>query len=278
MAHHLTTGRFTKFHGHNRDGAFQTGKGEVVHLWLAHEVDQTGVISSRQELVDAGIIAVVNVATNNISIRGVTYTTNALYDQAYIAQRNLDNLLDAFNVFAAPVYIDVSDGIIQTGTANLTPATGTVSTLIGGTDQLGSSLNESAGLVWKVELTFEQKGAFVKVPGLDQGTFVRGAPSVALTANKFGSSTQDIHDLLEGTVMYFGGLLSAGGDEENITDSDGVVAFEAGVNLITGIAGTNTAFNNTIGDEVYIVTNRDAQQATGQTVVVAVQVSGDLQS
>ena len=48
-----------------------------------------------------------------------------------------------------------------------------------------------------------------------------------------------------------------------------------GVNFITGVAG---AFNDAIGDEVYIVTNNDAAAATSQTVLVSVQVAPDLQS
>ena len=279
MAHHLTTGRFTKFHGHNQDGAFQTGKGEVVHLWLAHELDQTGVISSRQELADASLLSgptpLTLSAANNININGVNYTTNVAYDQAYIAQTNLDALIERFSQFAAPVDIFVSDGIVQSGTDNTTPAFGTVTTMIGGVDQLGTLLAQAAGLVWKVELTFEQKGAFVRVPNLDQATFVRGEPSIAVTADNFGSSAQDIHDLLEGTVMYLGGLLAVGGDSENMVDIDSAVAYEDAANFITGVT---QAFGTAIGDQGYIVTNNDAQEATGQSVVVEVRVKGDLQS
>ena len=279
MAHHLTTGRFTKFHCNNKYGSFQTGKGEHVHLWLAHEVDQTGVVSSRQELVDAGFIATTDLTANAIEINGVNYAVDIVYDQAYIAQTNLDNLIERFSQFAAPVDIFVSDGIVQAGASNNTPTLGTVNTNIGGVDLLGTELAEAAGLVWKVELIFEQKGAFVRVPNLDQATFVRGEPSIAVTADNFGSSVQDIHDLLEGTVMYLGGLRAAGGDSENVVDMDTSALFfdgtDTGTNLITLVTG---AFAGGLGDEAYIVTNNDPDEATSQSVVVEVIVKGDLQS
>ena len=46
-----------KFHGPTQPGTFQTGKAEVITFWSAHHIEETGVVSTRQELVDDGIMA-----------------------------------------------------------------------------------------------------------------------------------------------------------------------------------------------------------------------------
>jgi hypothetical protein len=248
---------------YNKNGAFQTGKGEVVHIWSAHHVEATGVTLRRSELVADGLLPSATLSgTNSITIKGVTYTADAAYDQALLAQVNLDNLVAAFARFGNPVYVNVSAGIATTAS----PTADTAGVLVGGADLLGTELVEANGLVWEVELAFEQKGLFV--------TGAKGDVTIG-TGDHYGSSVADVHAVLEGTVMYVTGLLANGGDLENMVDADAAAAFVDGTNYVTEVAG---AFAGAQGDEVSVVSAGNAAQATSQTVVVEVQVAPNLQS
>ncbi len=271
----------TKFHGHNQEGSFQSGRHTLVKIWTCHEVDATGVISSRQELVDDGIIAVVNVATNNITIQDVVYATNAAYDQAYAAQTNLDNLIAAFSVFAQPVSVRVTDGIVQSGASNTTPRLGTFTQLVAGADLLGSDMTQAAGLVWVVEFIFEQKGILTNAAG--SAGFVRGEPSIGATGDNFGDANAAYHLLLQGTVQYVTGDLAQGGDSENMDDADTGVETGAGFadtgQLSVGLISlAEDAYAGAVGNQVFMVSNTDSDEDTSQTFLVEEFNMPDLQS
>lgn len=267
----------TKFHGHNQDGSFQTGRHQVVKIWTTHEVDQTGVISSRQDLFDDGIIDELDPAVTNITINEVTYTTIALYDQAYAAQTNLDNVIARFSQFSAPVSVNVSDGLVQTGAGTDNPLTGTQTVLVAGADLLGSDMTDTAGLVWEIDFVIEQKGAFTNIPG--SAGFVRGEPSIATAADNFGDASGAFHDLLQGTVQYVTANSAAGGDSDNMDDADtGVNGATNWADAVGLISLTSDVYAGAVGNQVFMVSNIDGDQDTSQTFLVEVFVAPDLQS
>ena len=277
MAH--THGQ-TKFHGHNRDGAFQTGRHEVIRVYTAHETRQTGVLARRDELVDDGILATNDLTANAIVIQDVTYAVDARYDEALVAQRNLDNLIAAFSQFATPVSVFAWDGrpttLVIGAASNLNVEF--VSEFLGLTaaNTFGTEMLEAGGIAWEVDFVFEQKGVFQNIPGT--AGFVRGEPSISDSADNFGSDPAAVEALLDGTAMYVGAAIGATipGDLESMTDADTSALFVDGINFVTGVAG---AFADTTGDEVSIVAAGNAVDGTSQTVVIeVVGVAPDTQS
>ena len=265
----------TQFHGHVRDGAFQTGKHEVIRVYTAHETRQTGVIARRQDLVDDGLLATTDLTANSIEIQDVTYAVDARYDEALVAQKNFDNLVAAFSQFAAPVSVFVWDGRATTIT-NLTVEF--ASTFLGLTaaNTFGTELIQANGIGWEVDFVFEQKGVFQNIPGT--AGFVRGEPSISDAADNFGSDPFAIEALLDGTLMYAGAAIGAAipGDLESMVDADTSALFVDGVNFVTGVDG---AFAGATGDQVSIVAAGNAVDGTSQTVVIeVVGVAPDTQS
>ena len=271
----------TKFHGHNRDGAFQTGKHEVIRVYSAHETRQTGVISRRQELVDAGLIATTDLTLNAIEIQGVTYAVDARYDEALVAQRNLDNLIAAFSQFAAPVSVFVWDGRATTltigATQNLNVEFESLFTGLTAANTFGTQMLEVGGIAWEIDFVFEQKGIFQNITGT--AGFVRGEPSISASADNFGSDPAAVEALLDGTLQYLGAAIAAAipGDQESMVDADTTAAFVDGVNLVTGLDDTFSGI--VTGEQVSIVSATNAAAGTSQTVVVeVVGVAPDTQS
>ena len=260
MAHHLTTGRFTKFHGHNRDGSFQTGKGEHVRLWTIHEIRHTGVISTRQELVDAGYLGlgptpVTLSAANPITIQGTEYITNLAYDDALFSQTNLDAFIQRFDELGTIVDVVVT-AAVNTAT---NPNVDFTNPFLGGADTFGSQITDD-GDIWQLDVRFEQKGMFTNVPG--SAGFVRGEPSIALAADNFGSSVADIHELLEDLA-----LTTTTDDATNVDNT-----------TETNTEGRPDAGPQVSGSLTTGVSAAQADEATGQSIVLEVNVGLDLQS
>lgn len=260
-----------KFNGFNQDGSFQTGTGEIVRVYSAHQIGATGVLATRAELVADGLLPTTDLTANSITINGVTYALDANYDAALVAQRNLDNMIAAFAVYANPVQVNVTAGL-ATGTS-LTVDFANV--FLGGTaaNTMGTELIQANGLGWTLDLAFEQKGMFADTPGT--GTFVKGDPSLGASADNWGSSAGDIEAILEGVTVYAGGAIAILGDLETAVDIDTTAAFADGVNLATGVAG---AFAGATGDQMSVVTAGNAATATSQSVVVEVDVAPNIQS
>ena len=261
-----------KFHGPTQPGTFQTGKAEVIKFWSAHHIEETGVLATRQELVDDGILANVSVAVNNIRIGGVDYALDANYDSALAAQHNFNNIAAAFGTVANVVSLKITPGL-ATGTS-LTVDFQNVFLGVGA-DTFGTQVLEATALAWSVEVVLEQKGVLHNSAGT--GGFVRGETSVGATADNFGSSVADVENFLEGTILYATGLLAIGGDNESMVDADTTGAFVDGFNITTGLA---TAFAaGVIGDQVAIITAQNAAHGTSQTIIAEPNyVAQDLQS
>lgn len=261
-----------KFHGPTQPGTFQTGKAEIIKFWTVHHIEETGVIATRQELVDDGIMANVSVAVNNINIGGVDYVLDANYDSALSAQHNFNNVAAHFGTIANVVSLKITPGL----------ATGTSATVdfqnvfLGvGADTFGTQVLEANALVWSVEVVLEQKGVLHNSAGTPG--FVRGDPSIGATGDNFGSSVLDVENFLEGMVLYATGLLAIGGDNENMVDADTTRAFVDGFNIATGVSGAFAAGDE--GAQVVAVTNIHASAGTSQTIVVdPTFVAQDLQS
>lgn len=274
MAHHLTTGHFTKFHGRNRQGAFQTGKTETLRLYSAHHMESNGVISTLQDLFNDSLINSVTLATgtNEITINGVTYDANTDYEQAFIAQRNFDNLLFKIHEVVNVVSVDVQAGIAETVTSLSAEF---ASLFLGRTaaNTFGTELIQDGGFAWQIDIVVEQKGAFANTPG--SVGFVRGEPSLPSAANNGGSTLVDVANHLEGTVLYATQSDTAGGDLRVMVDANTTGAFAPGINILTGVAGV---FGGAFGDQVTFITQENVTFATSQTVVIELSVAADLQS
>lgn len=240
------------FNAFNKEGWFQTGKGEVVTVWSAHHVDATGVNLTRAELVSEGYLQSSTLsASNSIEINGVTYTTNAAYDDALYAQQNLDNMVAALAVYANPAAVWVEGGTTGIATAS-TPTADFATDFLGASDNFGSELTESTGPVWKVQMFFEQKGVFV-----DRTTFTKGEPTIGDAADNYGSDQADVHALLEGVA---------------------VTATSVDVANMVDVATSSTNTFAAAGDEGTVVSAGNGDAATSQSVVVDVAVAPNLQS
>ena len=240
------------FNAFNKEGWFQTGKGEVVTVWSAHHVDATGVKLTRDELVSDGYVTSSTLsALNSIEVNGVTYTADAVYDDALWAQQNLDNMLAALALHANPAAVWVEGGTTGVATA-ATPAGDFATDFLGNNDNFGSQVVEANGPVWKVEMFFEQKGVFV-----DRTTFTKGEPTLGAAADNFGSDQADVHALLEGVA-----ITATSVDLANMVDVS-----TSSSNAITAAGDTGT-----------VVSAGNANAATSQSVVVDVAVAPNLQS
>lgn len=179
-----------KFHGFNQDGWFQSGKGEVITLWTVHDIEATGVIATRAELVQDGILKNETLsAANSITINDVTYEADATYDDAYYQQTNVDTFVDAFNALANPVYVKVHAGIDTATDPNVDFTT----EFLGGTTTFGTDLvaanNSGTAPVYRIDLFFEQKGMFTTG---DKGDVTVGA------GDNFGDSVAAVEAILDG--------------------------------------------------------------------------------
>lgn len=262
-----------KFHGPTQPGTFQTGKAEVITFWSAHHFEETGVLSTRDELVDDGILATNDLTANSIVIAGVTYALDDNYDSALAAQHNFMNLTNHFASVATVVSVRVGPGVASTTDifvdfANL---------FLGvGTDTFGDDLVDATGLAWYVEIVLEQKGTLFNSAGTTG--FVKGEPSIGATGDNFGSSVADVEEFLNGLVLYSTGVLAIGGDNETMVFADlAGTKFTDGFNIADGTATAFSAGN--VGDQVFAITNADADEVTSATIVVNPMFTAqDLQS
>lgn len=265
----------TKFHGPTQPGTFQTGRAEIIKFWSAHHIEETGVISTRQNLVDDGLLATTDLTANAIVIAGVTYAIDANYDSALAAQHNFLNVVAHFAQVANVVSLNITDGL-ATGTS---PTADFANVFLGvGADTFGTELIETNGLIWSCAVVLEQKGILHNSGGT--AAFVKGEPSIGATGGNFGSTVADVEEFLNEVILYQTGLLAIGGDLENMADADTTGAFLDGVNITNGVAG---AFGGAIGDQVSGITNfigvLGDRQGTSQTLVVdPTFVAQDLQS
>lgn len=269
MAH--THGQ-VKFHGPTQPGTFQTGKAEIIKFWSAHHFEETGVLATRDELVDDGLLPTNDLTANSIEIGGTTYSVDANYDSAFVAQHNFNALIKHFATIANVVSINITSALAS-GTSL---ASDFANVYLGvGADTFGSEVVFSNGLAWSVAIVLEQKGILHNSAG--SGNFVRGMPSIGSTAGNFGTTVADVEAFLEGLVLHATGALAIGGDLENMDDVENQPTF-TGINIVTG---TNEAWqgSGSVGAYVTMITNGNGDAGTSQSVLVdPTFVASDLQS
>lgn len=218
-----------KVNGHNRDGAFQTGKHEVIVATTLHHLEATGVIATRAQLVSDGILSNATLSSsNNIVIQGVSYETDAAYDSAFWAQRNLDRVINRFAEYANLVSVDVDQTAADLGAA---PGATLADPFRASSEAIGTAFNAvTDNPAWKLSVVVEQKGVFNGVPVTST---TKGQPTLGASADNYGTSVTSLASLFDGLVLTrtaeddtYADVIGAGdpGDDFTVVTSAGTAA------------------------------------------------------
>ena len=227
-----------KINGWLRDGAFQTGKGQSITLWVAHAIEATGVQATRAELLaDSHVTSATLAANNSFTVDGTEYTTDAAYDEALWRQQNLDRILGVFAPRANIAHLDVYAGVATAAT----PTADFANVFLAGiaAHTFGTDLIAANAMIWRLDVTFEQKGVFT--------TGTKGDVTLAGGDNQ-GDTVATVEALFTGVVMN--ATVATDGLDEDIFGG--------------AVVG---------GDDVTI-----AQTVTRQSVLAEVSVAPDMQS
>lgn len=228
----------TKFNGHVHNGWALPGKGELLTIYTVHDVADTGVLATRAELLEAGAITSATLSgSNSVTVEGVTYTTDAAYDDALYQQKNLNTLVQHLAMRNTVSYVNVFDGVATT----TSPTVDFASAFLG-TDTFGTSIsagnNSGTAKVWKVQVMLQGKGYFV--PAANKGDVTVG------TGDNYGDSIDNLDAALAGLSMI------ATSNTNTTTDVDvsgGAVAVGASVPISIDAATRSIVLDVVVGED-----------------------------
>lgn len=157
----------TSVHGFKRSDEFLTGEMQFCSIYTVFAIDVTGVKLTRQELVDGGWLTDVTLAAGNpITLfnpstgADVTYTANAVYDNAHFQQANLDRLLGVVDDRAAPIIIQFPLNAASTTSPTAAIVTDFAGTELVAVNSFGTDITESTALVWAFAMATEHNLTF----------------------------------------------------------------------------------------------------------------------